>query len=81
MSSPDFRLRWAGRSAFDLYNRISTTMPQTEPGSLSRRAYADVVSYLMQINGLPSGTVPLVTDSTALASTLLAFPPHSTAPR
>lgn len=81
MSSPDFRIRWDGRTALDLYDRISTTMPQSTPGSLSRRAYTDIVSYLMQLNGLPAGTVPLAADSVALSTVRLAFPSRSSAPR
>jgi mono/diheme cytochrome c family protein len=81
MVSPDFRVRWSGRSALDLYERISTTMPQSEPGSLSRRAYTDIVTYLLQLNGLPAGTVPLTADSLALAAVRLAFPTPSSAPR
>lgn len=81
MTSADFKLRWNGRTALELYERISTTMPQAEPGSLSRRAYADVVAYLLRINGLAAGTVPLTTDSVTLVSFRLAFPPHTSAPR
>ena len=74
ISSNDFRLRWNGRTALDLYDRISTTMPQAEPGSLSRRAYADIVAYLMRINGLPAGSTALTADSTTLTHARLNFP-------
>lgn len=73
MASPDFKVRWGGLRALDLYTIISTTMPQNEPGTLSRRAYADIVAYLMQINGLQAGSTPLASDSTALAATRLSF--------
>lgn len=73
-SGADFKLRWTGRPALDLFKRISTTMPEAAPGSLSRRTYTDIVSYLMRLNGLPAGTVPLATDSLGLASVRLAFP-------
>lgn len=73
MSSPDFKVRWGGLSALDLYTIISTTMPQNEPGTLSRRAYTDIVAYLMQLNGLQAGSTPLTADSTALAAARLRF--------
>jgi mono/diheme cytochrome c family protein len=73
MSSPDFKVRWGGLTALDLYGIISTTMPQNEPGTLSRRAYADIVAYLMQINGLQAGSTPLAADSTALSAARLSF--------
>jgi hypothetical protein len=78
-TSADFRLAWGGRNAFDLYERIRTTMPEATPGSLSRRAYTDIISYLLQLNGIPAGTVPLTADSLVLMSLRLVFadPPHA----
>lgn len=80
MASPDFKVRWGGLRALDLYSIISTTMPQNEPGTLSARAYADVVAYLMKINGIPAGNVALTTDSTSLTAARLHFG-APTAPR
>jgi hypothetical protein len=34
-------------------------MPQDNPGSLSRDAYADILAFLLKSNGLPSGTKEL----------------------
>ena len=73
MSSTDFKARWGGMRALDLYAIISTQMPQNEPGSLTRRTYADIVAYLMQLNGIPAGTSLLTADSTVLAATRLSF--------
>lgn len=73
MSSNDFKLRWNGRNVLDLYTRISTTMPAQDPGSLTRRTYTDIVSYLMKINGLPAGTSALASDTTTLRQIPLAF--------
>lgn len=73
MSSADFQLKWRGRSAFDLYERIRSTMPQAAPGSLSRRSYTDIVAYLMRINGLPVGTTALSADSLLLRQSILSF--------
>ncbi len=73
MSSNDFKLRWNGRNALDLYARIATTMPATAPGTLTRRTYTDIVAYLMKINGLPAGTAALTADSTAMGRIPLAF--------
>jgi mono/diheme cytochrome c family protein len=81
MSSADFKVRWGGLMARDLYEIISNTMPQLEPGSLSRRTYVDIVAYLMQLNGIPAGSAPLTTDSTRLATTRLHFGAPTSAPR
>lgn len=73
MSSNDFKLRWNGRNALDLYDRISTTMPAHAPGTLSRRTYTDIVAYLMRLNGLAAGTVALTADSVVLGRIPLSF--------
>ncbi|MEK0430491.1 MAG: hypothetical protein RL139_295 [Gemmatimonadota bacterium] len=74
LSSPDFRLKWGGRSAHDLFDLISRTMPDGNPGSLSRGTYLSIVAYLMKLNGMPVAPVPLVADTSALAAVRLAFP-------
>ncbi len=81
MSSPDFKIRWGGLLARDLYEIISTTMPQLEPGSLSRRTYVDIIAYLMQLNGIPAGTTPLTADSASLVATRLHFGAPTSSPR
>lgn len=48
-------------------------MPLDAPGSLSRRTYADIVAYLMQLNGLPAGTAALAPDTLVLRRALLSF--------
>lgn len=75
MSSPDFQVKWKGLTALDLFTRISNTMPLTDPGSLSRRSYVDIVAYLLKINGLPAGSTALAADSVALREAPLAFGP------
>lgn len=81
MASPDFKVRWGGRTALDLFLRISSTMPEDSPGSLSTRSYTDIVAYLMQINGIVAGVQPLTADSTVLAAARLGFDSTSSAPR
>ena len=63
MSSPDFRLNWNGRTAFDLFDRIRTTMPDSAPGSLSQEDYANVTAYMMRLNGMRAGSLPLPVDT------------------
>lgn len=79
MSSADFQMKWNGRTALDLYRLISTQMPEPEPGSLSRRTYADIVAYLMRLNGVPAGPLPLTADSTVLGAARLIFGTHTPA--
>lgn len=76
MSSEDFRLKWNGRTAHDLFNRISTTMPENDPGALTTNEYLDVVAYLLKLNGMPEGRVALPPGSAALKQRKLVFPPR-----
>jgi len=46
---------WNLKSARSLYSTIIGAMPPDQPGSLSERTVLDIVSYLFQANGLPSG--------------------------
>lgn len=80
LDNGDFRLKWGGRNAFDLFERIRSTMPESKPGSLTQGTYAALVAYLMKLNGMPVGVRRVSSDSTALASIRLTFPAVPTAP-
>jgi mono/diheme cytochrome c family protein len=50
-----FMSQWSGSTVGDLVERISESMPYTAPGSLPGQEYVDVVSYILAVNGAPSG--------------------------
>lgn len=54
-----FLRQWAGRRVFEFFDQIRTTMPNTNPGGLTRQQYADIVAHLLSENALPAGQVPL----------------------
>jgi mono/diheme cytochrome c family protein len=62
----DFHLAWSGRTLRDLFRLISTTMPNENPGALSRQQYIDVVAYLLDLNEYPAGASDLGSDESAL---------------
>jgi mono/diheme cytochrome c family protein len=72
VSSDDFKAKWSGRRAYDLFDQIARTMPEQTPGSLPRRAYVDIVAYLMKQNGA-AVSLPLADDDAALSATVLQF--------
>ena len=74
VSNPDFRMKWSGRSAFDLFERIRSTMPENNPGSLSQGTYAAITAYLIKLNGIPVASRLVSTDSLALSALRLTFP-------
>lgn len=54
-----------------LYDYIATTMPEDNPGELSKDSYRDVLAYLLRRNGYPKGQSDLTDDvikSTAMVS-------------
>lgn len=77
MANADFRLKWGGQTTFDLYKSIVTTMPDSDPGSLPRADYEDVVAYILKLNGIPAGMAPLASDSAVLSRAKLVLPPKS----
>lgn len=61
-----FTKNWVGRTAFDLFDQLKTTMPEDNPGGLSAQQYTDIIAYIFKINGLPAGTAALPADPEAL---------------
>jgi hypothetical protein len=47
-------------------------MPADNPGKLSRNQYADIVAYLLQLNGMPAGTQALSSDPKLLEKIRIA---------
>jgi hypothetical protein len=76
MSNADFRVKWNTRFVFDLFDRIRSTMPESDPGSLTRAQYVDVVAYIVKLNGITAGTVELADDEAAMKKLTLPFPPQ-----
>jgi cytochrome c553 len=57
-----FMFHWKGRTVQDLYARLSKSMPSDAPGSLDAGTYLDLVAYLLEANGFPSGQQDLDRD-------------------
>lgn len=51
----EFISDWAGLTLGDLFDRIRTTMPQDNPGKLSRTQYAQILAFILKSNGYPAG--------------------------
>ena len=61
-----FMLRWNGLTAGDIFDVVSTQMPEGSPGSLRPAEYAALVAYVLSLNGYPPGDNPLPADLSAL---------------
>ncbi len=62
----EFTTVWRGKPLWELFRYIRELMPKSDPGILSERETAQVLAYLLQLNGMPSGGAELPADSTAL---------------
>ena len=62
----EFLDRWEGQSVGDLADRIRTTMPQDDVGSLNIQMSADLTAYLLQVNRFPAGSTELKADRSAM---------------
>jgi mono/diheme cytochrome c family protein len=70
----EFRAKWNGRPAFELFDLVRSTMPEETPGSLSAQEYADVLAYMMKLNAVAPGAAPMPTNSDALKKLKLDIP-------
>lgn len=50
-----FYMSFAGQPLWEMFDVISETMPEDNPGSLKPQEYADVISYLLKLNKFPEG--------------------------
>jgi quinohemoprotein ethanol dehydrogenase len=65
-----FISHWGATPLQDLFDRIRTTMPQNNPGSLSDQVYLDILTYLLRSNDFPSGSNQLELSSPGMKALL-----------
>ncbi len=54
-----FASNWNGVTLGDMVERIRVSMPQNNPGTLSRQQVTDVLAYILRANGFPAGAKDL----------------------
>ena len=63
-----FLARWNGESVYRFWTYIWERMPNGEPPySLPRESVSDVLSYILELNGVPAGTEEFGSDEDAVA--------------
>ena len=65
LSGP-FWTAWEGRSVGELFTLTKNSMPANGPGRLKDQEYADVVAYMLSVNGYVAGKAELPADPDAL---------------
>jgi S-disulfanyl-L-cysteine oxidoreductase SoxD len=66
LSGGEFLAHWDGLTVGALHDLIRVTMPDDDPGTVSRREITDVLAYILTFNGFPAGRIELPMDSDSL---------------
>jgi mono/diheme cytochrome c family protein len=57
---------WDGQTVNGLFEMMRTSMPDDDPGSLTRQDYADILAFVFKKNGVPAGPAELTSVSADL---------------
>ena len=57
-----FETRWQGTTIGDLFDFVSTTMPEGNPGSLKPEEYASILAFFLSESGYKQGEKELPSD-------------------
>jgi len=66
LTGGDFATDWIGLTLNDLFERIRVSMPQDQPGSLSRQQNADVLAFMLSAGKYPAGKTELPKEAEVL---------------
>ena len=57
-----FDKEWLGKTLFDFFDLVKTTMPDDKPGTLASEDVLDVIGYIFKLNTYPAGSADLPAD-------------------
>jgi len=63
-----FEWAWRRRTAWDFFGRMVETMPEDNPGILEDATYADLVAYILALNGYATGAAELAATEAAMSA-------------
>lgn len=66
LAGGEFSANWNDLSVGDLFERMRISMPQNNPGSLSRQQNADILAAMLKKGNYPPGKADLPTEVEAL---------------
>jgi len=66
LAGDGFLSEWDGQNVGGLFERMSKTMPQTDPGKLTGQEYVDVLADVLSLNKFPAGKTELANSPDAL---------------
>jgi mono/diheme cytochrome c family protein len=62
----EFISHWSEKPLHALFDVMSTTMPEDNPGALEPQQYGDILAYFLELNGYPAGAEDLPGAAEAL---------------
>jgi mono/diheme cytochrome c family protein len=68
-----FVKNWSDKNAGALFDKIQTTMPLNDPGTLTEQQSADLVAYILKLNHFPAGQEALPKDPAVLGTLSLSI--------
>jgi mono/diheme cytochrome c family protein len=74
LSGKDFLANWQGKTVGDLYEKTTTSMPATAPGTLTPEQASDILAYMFSVGKYPAGTVALASKIEPLLEIKLDAP-------
>lgn len=72
LAGDEFIAVWGNQPLSDLVNRIQQTMPENDPGKLTRQQAVDLVAHILQVGEFPAGRAELGSDEAGLKG--ITFP-------
>lgn len=69
-----FMRQWNGRTLAELFEQVRRSMPADDRGTLTPRAYTDVVAFVLESNGFPAGPSDLPEKAEELAAITIERP-------
>jgi mono/diheme cytochrome c family protein len=69
-----FTRNWSDKTVDMLFNKILSTMPLQDPGTLTDQQSIDLVAYILKLNHFSAGQDALPKDAAALAAMRLSSP-------
>jgi hypothetical protein len=66
MTGNKFRAKWGDGTVGDVFDFVTNTMPESDPGSLTPEEYSSILAFFLRQSGYPTGEQELSTDKSEL---------------
>ncbi len=66
LAGKEFLSGWEGKTLGTIFERINSSMPSDDPGTLSKAQISDLVAYILRFSAFPAGKTDLPADGDAL---------------